>query len=257
VVVLDEHLRGPGGPASAAELLALVASLSPEARSIVVTGYAEAGKIRAAIAAGAWDYLEKGAPHFDVLFPVRVRHAVEAARERRLRVLPPAEVEAELRRSWVEARSPDVDRHRKGRLLEQTLDLLFRSIPGLGQTTLNARAAREEFDLVVQNLSTDPLLSKEGSFFLVECKNTKAPQEHRSVQEFRSKVRLRHGRIRLGILVSVSGFTSGAREAHAVTANEDEVVLLISGEDLTAWIDAPDRSAWLRDRLQRTILRRT
>jgi ActR/RegA family two-component response regulator len=255
VVLLDERLRGDGGPALATSLLAEIAALSPEARTIVITGFATPQLVRSAIAAGAWDYLEKDANYLHLLLPLRVRHAVDAARERRLRKIAPTDLERELRSTWAAATAPGLDAHKKGRLLEETLSLLFRAIPGLNEVTVNRRGAAEEFDVVVTNDSADRVLAKEGSFILVECKNWSSPVDPDVVTVFRTKLRDRFGRVQLGILVGVSGFTKGVDIRSARQSNDSALVLFLDATDLTAWIDSPDRIAWLRNRVQSAALR--
>jgi DNA-binding NtrC family response regulator len=168
VIVLDERLRGPGSEHGAPALLAEIAARSPSARTIVLTAFATDDSVRRAIAAGAWDYLEKDARFLEHLLPLRVRHAAEMARQRR--GMTPDERERALRDTWTSALS-EQNAQRKGRLLEEALELLFVGTPGLTEVARNRRSSNEEFDLVVTNASTDPVLAKEGSFILVECKN--------------------------------------------------------------------------------------
>lgn len=257
VIVLDEKLRGPGGPATATELLAEIAGRAPEARTIVITGFATPELIRSAVAAGAWDYLQKEAPYLSLLLPLRVRHAVEAARERRLRKMEPAEIERELRQTWAAATASGLDANKKGRLLEETVALLFRTIPGLNELSVNRRGTAEEFDVVVTNDSNDAVIGKEGSFILVECKNWSRPVDPRELEYFRSKLRDRFKRARLGLLIGVAGFTRGVSEKLARWNNDAELVLLLDAADLTEWIDAADRVPWLKRRIQAAALRET
>lgn len=255
VVVLDEKVRGPGGPASAAAFLPEIASLDPAARTIVITGFATPALARAAVEAGAWDYLQKDAELLFTLLPLRVRNAVEAARERRLRGASPEEIERRLRETWERARRGEEDANTKGRLLEEALLLLFRTLPGLSNVTANRRGIAEEFDLVVRNESDDALLSKEGSFFLVECKNWSKKVGAPELTVFAEKLRARFGRVRLGILVAVGGFTEGVRTLIASRANESGLVVLIDGDELDGWISSADRLEWLKGRIEQAALR--
>lgn len=255
VVILDEKLSGPGGPATATELLAEIGARAPEARTIVITGFATPQLVRSAIAAGAWDYLQKDPTFLKILLPLRVRHAVEAARERRLRRAGRGEVESELVRSWAAAREHGIPAARKGRLLEDTLALLLRTIPGLEEVNTQRRGAAEEFDVIVTNESTDPVLGKEGSFLLVECKNWSTPADANVLTLFREKLRDRFGRVRLGILVCVGGFTAGVDTRGARAVQDAPLVLCLDADALSEWIDAADRLAWLKRRLQAAVLR--
>jgi CheY-like chemotaxis protein len=255
VVLLDEKLSGPGGPASATALLLDIAGRAPEARTIVITGFATPQLVQTALQAGAWEYLEKDHQFLPLLLPLRVRHAVEAARERRISRMGRAEIEGELRRTWAEAQRSEQPAARRGRLLEETVCLLFRTMPGLEDARVNTRAPAEEFDVVAQNASQDEILRKEGPILLVECKNwsgTVTPVEY---EYFRAKLRDRFQRATLGILLGMNGFTEGVDTKGARRSNERELILTLDRRDLDGWIDAPDRVAWLRERLFRAMLR--
>lgn len=253
VVLLDERLNGPGGGESAASLLVEIAARSPDARMIVITGYARRELVRAALAVGAWDYLQKD-EFLDILLPAKVRQAMDAALERRLNRASPADIESALRTTWARART-ETNRQQKGALLEQTLTLLFRTLPGLGRLRSNWRSDVEEIDLVVSNESTDPLLSREGSLWLVECKNWSKPVDPQEVTVFRSKLKERFGRVRLGLFIAVGGFTKNVQPVMDRMSNERELLVLIVGDQLAAWIDASDRVAWLKHRIEEAMLR--
>lgn len=70
-----------------------------------------------------------------------------------------------------------------------------------------------------------------------------------------AKIEARRGRVRLGLLVAVGGFTEGVDTALARQANADHLVLTLDAADLTGWIDATDRIAWVRERVRRGTLR--
>lgn len=255
VVVLDEFLRGPGGTGTAAHLLGEIGRLAPEARVIVVSGFPTDRLVLDAVRAGAWDYLTKDGRFFHHLFPLRVRHAVEAARERRLRGVTRAEADRQLREAWAETRAPGHTAAQKGRLLEETMALLFRTIPGLSELQVNRRGSAEEFDVAVTNASTDPVLAKEGSLILVECKNWSQRVGPPELNHLRAKVRERHNRCKLGLLVAPLGFTEGVDTLIARQATEDQLVIPLAADDLDAWITAEDRAAWLRQRIVSAALR--
>jgi CheY-like chemotaxis protein len=253
VVLLDERLNGPGGGESATSVIAQVGARAPEARVIVITGFARKDLVVAALAAGAWDYLQKD-EFLPLLLPAKVRQAVDAAVLRRLSRAGRDEIERDLRSTWQQSRT-STDRNEKGALLERTLRLLFHTLPGLEEVRTNWRSAVEEIDLVVRNASTDPLLAREGSLWLVECKNWSKPTDPQVVTSFRSKMRDRFGRVRLGLFIAAGGFTKNVDTVLARQSNEPELVVCIDGTQLAAWIDSSDRIAWLKDRLEATTLR--
>lgn len=77
VVLLDERLEGPGGGASGAALVAEITARFPDARVLVVTGYPRKELVRDALAAGAWDYLQKD-EFLSLLLPQKVRQAADS-----------------------------------------------------------------------------------------------------------------------------------------------------------------------------------
>lgn len=253
VVLVDERLSGPGGGASATPLIEEIAARAPSAHVIVVTGFARKELVASALAAGAWDYLQKDG-FIELLLPVKVRQAVTMAVARRIARAPREEVEGSLRATWAECQAA-TDRQRKGGLLEQTLKLVFHTMPGLEYVTTNWRSEVEELDLVVRNESLDPLLSREGSIWLVECKNWTARVDPKEIRVLRDKLRSRHGRAGFGIFVAAGGFTSNVTTVLQQQSNEPELIVAIDGAQLDAWIQSTDRVAWLKERLQGAILR--
>lgn len=250
VVLLDERLEGPGGGASGAALVGEISARFPDARVLVVTGFPRKELVRDALAAGAWDYLQKD-EFLALLLPQKVRQAADLALTRRIAHASGADRERALRTTWAAART-ERDRNRKGALLEQTMRLLFETLPGLEHVRTNWRSEVEELDLVVRNESADPILSKEGSFWLVECKNWSGKVDPEVVRNLVGKLRERRGRAPLGFLVAVNGFT---RAVDVVAERHDELILFLDGDALTAWIDTPDRVGWLKTRLEAAVLR--
>ena len=253
VVLVDERLSGPGGGTSATSLIGEISARAPSAHVIVVTGYARRELVAGALAAGAWDYLQKD-DFLQLLLPVKVRQAVTMAVARRIARAPRHEVERSLRAVWAECQVA-TDRQRKGGLLEQTLKLVFHTMPGLEYVTTNWQSESEELDLVVRNESTDPVLSKEGSIWLVECKNWSAKVDPKEIRVLRDKLRSRHGRAPFGILVAAGGYTSNVATVLQQQSNEPELIVAIDGAQLDAWIQSPDRVLWLKERLEAAILR--
>jgi len=101
----------------------------------------------------------------------------------------------------------------------------------------------------VRNDATDPLLAKEGSLIIVECKNWTAFAGVPEITSLEKKVITRFGRARLGVCVSMNGYTSTAREEARANRREDVLLLLLDANDLPAWAAAPDRAGWLKDRI--------
>lgn len=159
--------------------------------------------------------------------------------------------DSEANELWAQVNA-ETNIHRKGRRLEDLLELLLRSIPGF-IVTGRRRGLDEELDLVVRNESTDPWWSKEGSYLLVESKNWSRPCDPKELAHFLSKLQLRFDRAKLGFFVATGGFTPGFRTTLAARRESSHLVVLVGPDDLQRLVDASDRSSVLKELHQRTI----
>lgn len=250
VVLIDQKLQGPGGPDSGLKLIKTAQALAPFAKTIMVTGYSSPQAIEAAFAAGVYDYLVKNGA-FEALLKAKVRNAVEVTSETRLGSLRGDALTAELRETWERALT-EQNAQRKGRLLEQVVKLLFKSIPGFEEVTTNFHTASEEIDLVVTNRSLDPVWGKEGQYLFGECKNWSKVVGTSEAQSFLYKLMSRRDRVRVGLFFSVSGFSEPFLAT--VRSHKPEVVLTFDAQAITAWIAAPDRLAFLTARHQQAVV---
>jgi CheY-like chemotaxis protein len=245
IVLLDQRLRGADGPDSGLDLLDEVSRRSPGAKSIVITAYADSRAVERAFALGAFDYLEK-TDVLDALLRIKLRSAWDSVRAREAGALARDQLDEELRATW-RACIAEPDRHRKGALLEDAMDTLFRTMPGF--VVVNKRRSNdvEELDLVVRNESPDPFWSHEGPYLLVECKNWVAPVGRREFDVFRAKMNRRHQRCRLGIFVAIGGFTEPFLSVATLGAAESpELVLPVDRADLESWVDSSDRVQFIK-----------
>jgi ActR/RegA family two-component response regulator len=248
VVLLDQKLQGSSGPDSGLDLLAEMTHLAPSANVIVATAYASPAAIRRAFEAGAYEYLEKNPKTFDTLLPIKLRNAVEIYRERMLARLTsdPAASARHLTELWRESEQ-EVDRNRKGRLLEDMISLLFRSIPGFESQVRRMRDGVKEIDITIVNHSTDPVWSREGTFVLVECKNQREPVPAPQLLILEGKMRRFRGRCQLGFLVAPSGFTGPLRTQQTASSTERLLIVPIGREDLERLISTEDRNAVMKE----------
>lgn len=250
VVLVDQRLHGPDGSDEGLSLVAEVERRSPGAKAIIVTAYASPKAIESAFELGVYDYVEK-TQSFPTLLRAKVRNATELARERWLSSLSASALTSELEDLWSRAQV-ETSSARKGRLLEDLVELLFKQIPGFVVAT-RRRSADEEFDLVVRNESSDLLWSKDSQYFLVECKNwtsTVGPQE---LDRFIAKLERRHGRARLGFFVAANGFTAGFMTTLATHRREHVLVVPIDKRDLGRWIESADREELLKRLHQQAV----
>ena len=253
LVLIDQKLRGPDGPNDGLGLIGEVDRLSPGAKSIVVTGYADSASVEKAFADGAYDLIEK-TETFETLVRVKVRNAMEEARQRWMASLSDPGRDAALLDTWNAAKT-ERDGPKKGRLLEDTLELLLTKVPGL-HVQARTRSPDEEFDLVVRNESEDPFWSKESPYFLVECKNWSSKVGPTEYDRLLMKLRRRSDRSRLGFLVAVGGFTEGVRSHHATERAEAGLIVLVDRGDLDRLVIDPAPSELLKELHSRAVIER-
>jgi CheY-like chemotaxis protein len=242
-VLLDQKLKGQDGPDQGIDIIEEVTVLAPSAKIMIVTGYASKTSIEAAFEKGVYDFIEK-TDRFRPLLLAKVRNAVEAVRDQYLATLDSAGKEAELRDLW-KTTKVEKDPQRKGRLLEDLLVMLFRSLPGFSGVKARRRNHAEEFDVLVRNESADPFWANESQYFLVECKHWKDPVGRDEIDVFRLKMKRRHDRCRLGFFVALGGFSQPFREL-ARTENGDALVILIDRKKLEVLMASEDRHATLK-----------
>jgi CheY-like chemotaxis protein len=247
VVLLDQRLRGATSlDEEGIGLIQEVERRSPGAKAIMVTGYASPTAIEQAFAAGVYDYVEK-TESFETLLRVKVEHAMDLQRQRWL--LHAADSEAQ---GLFAQMASEPNAQRKGRLLEDLMELLLKSIPGFIVKS-RRRGRDEELDLIVRNESTDALWGKDSQYFLVECKNWSRPCDPRELNHFLMKLQRRFDRAKLGFFVAASGFTSGFHTTLATERKSSHLVVPIDRTDLQRLVEAKDRSEVLKELHQRTV----
>lgn len=247
VVLLDQRLRGAVSPdEEGIGLIQEVDRRSPGAKAIMVTGYASPTAIEQAFAAGVYDYVEK-TESFETLLRVKIEHAMELQRQRWLVHAADSEAHGLFARM-----ASETNPQRKGRLLEDLMELLLKSIPGFVVKS-RRRGHDEELDLLVRNESTDLVWSKDSQYFLVECKNWSRACDPKELSHFVDKLRSRFDRAKLGFFVAVGGFTEGFGSWLAKRRESAHLVIPIDRTDLQKLVEASDRSEALKELHQRTI----
>ena len=252
VVLVDNKLAGEAGPDVGVDLLAEISVRSPGAKAIMVTGFATPESIRRAFADGAYDYMEKTG-QFSTLLRVKVANAVASVRDRRLANLGDAAAEQAIVELWRGVRA-ETNPQRKGKLLEDLLLVLLRSIPGFTRVSNRITNELEEIDILVRNESTDPFWVKEGAYFLFECKNWSKPVGRNEIDVFVRKLERRHQRCKLGFFAALGGFTDPALKVQLADSKGDVLVVIMDGADLARLVAPGDRSAILKDLHQRALM---
>lgn len=126
----------------------------------------------------------------------------------------------------------------KGRILEELIAVLFQSHPDLLVSQRRLRLGDQEIDLVVDNHVDLGLWKKlESPLFLVECKNWDSSVGTPEIRDFETKLRDHQPHARLGILVSVGGFTRESSTALARASREPYQLVLVERADLEELID--------------------
>ncbi len=245
VVLLDQKLMGSSGPDIGVDLVGEVHTRAPGAKPIIVTAYASDQSIERAFGAGAYDFLEKKGS-FNALLRAKLRNAIEAVYERKVAALAREQADTEIAERWAQSRI-ETDSNRKGLLLEELIDLIFRTIDGFHHVNRNRRSSDEEIDLMIRNESTDPLWSKESPYILVEAKNWSKPCGKNELVLFENKLISRHGRAKLGFFVAPGGFAKTFGSAHATGRRDEYFVVPIGPEGLEKLVESRDRNAILKE----------
>ena len=244
VVLLDQKLKGAGGPDTGLELISRIRELAPFVETIVVTGYASPEAIERAFQFDVYDYLVKNGA-FEALLRAKVRNALEIAAERRAASRSRDELVQGLRGLWNRVRT-ETNRNRKGKLLEYLVQDLFRATPGFEYVRTNLSNESEEIDIVVENRSDDPLWRNDGTQYLPgECKNWSSRCDAAEFRNFYGKLTGKYKRARTGFFIAPGGFTSGFFVEKAKRTENEVLVIPIDAEALERWIAADDRLAVL------------
>jgi len=253
LVLLDRKLQGRYGPDTGLDLIQAIRQQVPDIRIILVTGVADADSVNRAFAAGAYDYLEKNA-YLEAILKVKVRHALEAARERRMAALANGKREETVRELWRQVQT-ERDPALKGAALEDLVALLFKSIPGFERTQTDRKSLDEQIDIVVPNESKDPFWQQARSqYILGECKNWSKPVDPKELDSFIKDIDRRFGRCRLGFFIAVGGFTRGVESRLAAAREGDVLIVLLDGARLQEWVLAQDRNAKLKELHDRALM---
>ena len=144
----------------------------------------------------------------------------------------------------------DVTTRARGDALEALVDALMHTEePELQVIEKNLRTAEEEIDLVLRNALRDPFWSSLTSpVILVECKNWSRPAGVSALRVLESKMRDRGALSRIGIFVSMSGFTNPFLVRLKSVQADVGVIFAIDGDDLSTIVHSKTRiTHWLRD----------
>ena len=138
----------------------------------------------------------------------------------------------------------------RGDALEALVDAIVRAEgPELELLERNFRTTEEEIDLILTNGLLHPFWAAQHSpIVLVECKNWAEPVGIDALRVFESKLEDRAGLARVGIFVSMSGFTKPFKERlKSIQSKSVGVIFAVTGDDLRALVSKRQRlTDWLR-----------
>jgi hypothetical protein len=149
---------------------------------------------------------------------------------------------------WLGCKDPNLTEHEKGIRLEKALGQFVS--PVFAMVREHRRFPTEEFDMVLQLVSEDPVWRSFGPWVPVEAKNWSGQVGQREVSAFFQKVRLH--KLRLALFVSMTGFTKDAvQQTRLLNASADyPTLLLISGDEIEQVIeDCTSPEEFLKDKL--------
>lgn len=128
--------------------------------------------------------------------------------------------------------------NRKGKTLERLAHFMFGQIADFRVLRCNWRTATEELDCVIQIRSISQLRCWAGlaaPHIIVEAKNRQEKTGQETISKLLGIMGGKRGTCRIGIFVSISGFTSDARDQVLRTASDDKILVLLDQNDLLEW----------------------
>jgi hypothetical protein len=123
----------------------------------------------------------------------------------------------------------------KGVLLELVVATLLSQVEGFEIQKIGIANRSQQMDVFVHNRNTTSALGL-SPVVLAEAKNWKNPVDTSEYAAFVRKLQSRHGRARLGYLVTTGKFTAGVSAERRRESMADTLVVLIDGKILpTLW----------------------
>ena len=159
----------------------------------------------------------------DYIYSARLKLSVPAARN----ILDRA-----LARSLSERNS-----NLKGVLLEVVVAVLLSQVEGFEVTSVGISNRTQQMDVFVHNRNVGGALGN-SPIVIAEAKNWKDPVDTNEYAAFVRKLQSRHGRAKLGYLVTAGRFTAGVALERRRESLADTLVVLLDGQSLPLlWSD--------------------
>lgn len=130
----------------------------------------------------------------------------------------------------------------KGKRLEQLLHFMLSQVKDFRVLKCNWVTRTEELDCVVQirSFSSRAWAMLRAPYIIVEGKNRAEKLGQESVSKLRSIIDGKRGTCRIGFLVSLSGFSSKAKDQVLRFSAEDNIFVLLGKSELVNWGNAGD-----------------
>jgi len=145
----------------------------------------------------------------------------------------------------------------KGRRLEALLTFVFSQIDGVKVIEHNYRTATQEIDIVLQIDGHGSRVWQQlgAPFILVEAKNRADKASQQMVSVLIQKLQTKRGTSRVGVLVSLAGFTMDAKEEELRLSRDDVCVVMVDRGQLERLVAADDLSSEFETQVRRALLR--
>lgn len=142
--------------------------------------------------------------------------------------------------------------YEKGKRLEDLIQYLIGTVPGLTVTVVRAKRGRAEVDLFCCNVSCDPCLWQLGALILVECKNRKKKAEPADIRNLVPTMEAKG--IHAAMIVSRAGFSAGAMAEIEHQLSGGKMILPISLSDLEGINNEKSAYDLLREKIEEVEL---
>lgn len=146
--------------------------------------------------------------------------------------------------------------HQKGRRLEALLAFIFGQVRDLKVVERNYRTASEEIDIVLQVDNFSPRVWQQSGvpFVLVEAKNRVDKVSQEVISAFLTKMQTKRGTVRIGLVVSLAGFTRDAYLQTLRFSTQNLGIAMIDREALRRLVTSQDLDGELESQVRHALL---
>jgi hypothetical protein len=133
----------------------------------------------------------------------------------------------------------EINNIKKGKLLEDFSKFLFSFDEGLKVESVNFRTKDEEIDILLKNKLEDSFWNQLNSpFIFAECKNWSSKVGSNEIKTFKGKLQDHGNLCRVGIFITVNGFTSSKDIEQIRVGAQNKILCLIDGVDIQKFLNS-------------------